>query len=614
MKIKKGFLWILCALLVLMNICISASAQESGTELAVLSTTDMHGKCWEKNILTGTDVEQNMLRVSTAVKEMRQLYGDENVILIDNGDLFQGTPISEEYLRRSDIDDKESEVMAMCLKEIGYDVFVLGNHEFDFPWEHMSRVYEDLQKNDVAVLAANVYYDGSDGVHDAGENVFGTFVIREVTVNGHQHKIGILGLENTDVERGNSDGNYPGMIFSHPDNPDYDLGKEADHYISRMLDEGCEMIILSYHGGLGNTEMPLSFGVNTNDQGKHILESTDRLDLLVNGHDHSTEYSNSFVTDRAGRAVPVINGGGQGLAMAVFRLTEDQDGKLICEYESGRNLMLSDFEPDRELEEKVRPYADAVSAIMEEQIGNLSGKWDDLAGAYTEQSDTLDLISAAMMYVGTKRMTAKYKESGLKALEASTGLDHLDIDAVCSSVANAGFAVSEGCVTFLDTYGMYRFSNSILVIPMYGSELKAVMEENVRERLSASVINDEVCYFIDDPNSYLTFGGINFSYDLSRPEGEQVVIRGFSNGRPFEPDAVYLVAVNNYVLGNDGCGLRIFSKDDALWAQKEDDAGSNIRDIIREYITGLCENGGTITPDMFDWEWDISTSADPSEQ
>ena len=51
------------------------------TDVAILSTTDMHGKCWETNILYGTAEPHNMLRVSTAVKEIRNEFGEENVVL-----------------------------------------------------------------------------------------------------------------------------------------------------------------------------------------------------------------------------------------------------------------------------------------------------------------------------------------------------------------------------------------------------------------------------------------------------------------------------------------------------------------------------------------------------
>ncbi len=91
------------------------------------------------------------------------------------------------------------------------------------------------------------------------------------------------------------------------------------------------------------------------------------------------------------------------------------------------------------------------------------------------------------------------------------------------------------------------------------------------------------------------------------------MIEGFANGRSYDPETVYLVTVNNYILGNDQCGLRRFSTEDALWAQMTDDAGGTIQDSIREYITDRCADGGTITPEDFSWNWYITWSADPAD-
>ena len=77
---KPGLLkcWILILILLILPGCRSGSHQPAGseslkaeTDLIILSTTDMHGKCWETNILTGTPENHNMLRVSTAVQEIR---------------------------------------------------------------------------------------------------------------------------------------------------------------------------------------------------------------------------------------------------------------------------------------------------------------------------------------------------------------------------------------------------------------------------------------------------------------------------------------------------------------------------------------------------------------
>ncbi len=75
----------------------TSTMEEAFTDVVLLSTTDMHGKCWETNVLSGNEEKNNMLRVSRAAADLREEYGAENVILVDNGDTFQGT----RYLRSS---------------------------------------------------------------------------------------------------------------------------------------------------------------------------------------------------------------------------------------------------------------------------------------------------------------------------------------------------------------------------------------------------------------------------------------------------------------------------------------------------------------------------------
>ena len=186
------------------------------TDFAILSTTDEHGKCWDTNVLTGSAVTNSLLKVSAAVDSIRDTYGDDNVLVIDNGDLYQGTPVASyqilqlaQYLSSGSTAGLNSNLldngsfrtvnpMALCLKYIGYDAAVLGNHELNFGWNAMSSIYNYLQNDNatygaVPVLAANLYWDGSDGVHTAGTNAFTPWISKEITVGGETFKIGILG-------------------------------------------------------------------------------------------------------------------------------------------------------------------------------------------------------------------------------------------------------------------------------------------------------------------------------------------------------------------------------------------------------------------------------------
>lgn len=70
MKFKYPIL-VLAVCLALWAVCFPSSgcAEDASTELVILSTTDMHGKCWETNLMTGGKVTANMLRVATAVRQ-----------------------------------------------------------------------------------------------------------------------------------------------------------------------------------------------------------------------------------------------------------------------------------------------------------------------------------------------------------------------------------------------------------------------------------------------------------------------------------------------------------------------------------------------------------------
>lgn len=584
------------------------------TDVAVLTTTDMHGKCWDTNVLTDAAEKNNMLHVSTAARQFREKYGAENVLLIDNGDLFQGTAVSEiQLLDYISGNSKEPPAMALCLAEIGYDAFVLGNHEFNYDWKPMRNIYTWIEKQGIPVLAANVVYDGSGPDHKQGENAFTPYIIKTIAVGGREHKIGILGLENTDIERWDLPVNYPELQFVHPGNEEFSIAREAEPYLAEMRAEGCEFIIVSYHSGIGNGEGELRYSTNSDNQGLRLVRETEDIDLLILGHDHSGGYSGSYEMNRADEPVLIVNGGGQELTKTVFRFSENESGKLAWEILESGNLNLGDFGTDSALEEKILPYVQRAEAVVQAPAGTVAGDWDQSSDYYTGQTDTIDLVSAAMIEISGKRLAEEYGGDDPAALGIE-GLDHLDVDMSMVSVGvNGSYVVSPGALSMKDAYRLVRFTNHTLVLPMKGSEILAVMEENAEKRLTARVMKGEAyIYTIGDNNTNIIFGGADFSYDMSKPAGERVIFEGFANGRPFEKDAVYLVAVSNYILGNEHCGLRDYGEEDTVWPGQGTEREEVIQDTIAEYIRDRCAEDGTLTPDAFGWHWSAGYSADPA--
>ena len=589
----------------------AAAGTSEYTDVVILSTTDMHGKCWETNLLSDAPEPHNMLRVSTAVREFREAYGEDHVLLIDNGDLIQGTPLSEHSV--TGLDENLSAgppVMPLCLSEIGYTAFIPGNHEFNYSWTVMRAVYDWLEENGVPVISANFCYDGTAEGTKAGENVFAPYIIRTVTVNGHAHRIGILGLENTDTTRWDLPDHYPGMQFAHPGNDNCSMAEETDLFIPEMKEAGCEFIIVSYHGALGTADKDLVFGVNSEDQGLRIVKNSRDIDLLITGHDHSTSYSDQAYPNAEGRKITVVNGGGQELTHTVFRFREDENGSLTWEMLESSNISLDEYEPDEALQQIVKPYADEGESYVMQPAGTAVGEWDENRRFYIEQTDTIDLVSKICMDMTTRRLAEKAEKEGAGTIMQKAGSDHLDVDMSMTSVVSDNYVVTAGPVSFRNIYSLYRFSNTIAVLPMTGEQIRAVIEENAANRLTARVHDGEVFkYPAGDMYTNIVFGGLDFVYDMAMPAGERVQIEGFANGRAFEAEKVYLVAVNNYILGNENCGLRIFSTDDAIWSQGKDDSGRSIQDLIGEYLLLMQKEKGGVSPEDFNWHWEIVYSA-----
>ena len=580
----------------------AAEEKEAYADIAILSTTDLHGKCWDTNVLTGSGEKNNILRISTAVNEIREKYGKENVLLIDNGDLYQGTQVSEYQLIQRHLDQSDAPlVMALCLKEIGYTASVPGNHEFNYPWEVMSENYRWLEENGVPVLAANICRDGTEMGTNAGDSAFTPYLIREITVNGHAHKIGILGLESCDIPKWDLPYHYPGLQFVHPGNSDFSMTEEVNLFLPEMKAQGCEFIIVSYHGGLGEPAgTELVYGVSTANQAQRMIMESHDIDLMINGHDHTTDYSGSMIANADGREIPLVNGGGQELTCTVFRFTEDGDGKLVWKILETGDLDPSGFAVDERLQELVRPYAEMAERYVTQPLGTAEGEWDENRLFFREQTDSMDLIARACIQMTTRRIAEMAEDTGEQALMAKAGTDHLDTDiSILNCKVSGNYVMRAGPISLKDIYRLSRFSNKVLVIPMTGEQIRAVMEETAAGRLSVRVHDGEVFYYTKGHrNTHLMFGGMNYTCDMARPDGEKIVIKGFANGRSFDPDRIYLAAVSDYVLGNEQCGLRDFSVDDAIWRQT-DGNGEAIQNLIADYIILQ----GRVTPAEFSWTW-----------
>ena len=600
----KRSLAMLCVLAMLVGILPLAFAAEGETsEFVVLSTTDMHGRCWDTNILNDTGMNNSMLNVATAVAKLRETYG-ENVVLIDNGDTYQGTPVStlqiSEYTQGTTTDPNP---MAISLKYIGYDLANLGNHEFNYAWDTMADIYDYLQteeegKSALPTVCANLYYED-------GTNVMTPYITKTVKDSkDNDVKIAILAFVTPDCTRWDVPDNYPGMRFSHPDNPALSIRWEAEKWLAEIEEnEAPDFVIVAFHSGLGskNADEDLEYGVNTENQVYSMIAGTTGIDMVIAGHDHSEGYSNNKYENADGEEVLVVNGGGNSLTTSVF--TIDGEGNITLK--SSKNDKLSNYAADAGLKELLKPYADAASEYVNETCGTAIGDWNTTTKFYLEQSDTMDLIGRAQMAQGSIHLAEKYDtEEKVAALFAETGLTDLVVDASSTSVViNGTYNVQAGDLSMKDIYRMYKYDNSLYLMPVTGAQLRGFLEFNAATHLRVNTASGEAVFGTTGDNfTNPIFYGLDFKYDMSREEYDRIIDLKFSDGREVVDEEVYIFAVNNYHLGNASGPFSEYGPEDCIWSQTDDMGGGFVQDLIAEFIKAETEANGGVSPAPSNWE------------
>ena len=583
---------------------LAADKKSDTFTLGIYSTTDMHGKCYDLNPITGKEVTNSYLKVATAMKAERE--ANDGTILIDNGDIIQGTPIISYNMN---MEGGKDNPMAICLRYIGYDALVLGNHEFNFS-QDVQQIFYDMLSDEtdrypgtpVDVVCAN-YIDVK-----TQEPKMDPYKVMTFQVGGKDFKVGILGLENVNVPNWDLPSHYEGADFVHADNAERSYAYEWVNFWQKELreEQKCDFVIVSAHSGEGGDAVgagdqgavgDVSAEFNKENQVAHLIQNTTGIDMVVAGHNHVPGVSTFQNAD--GKDVPVVNGGTSTLTKTV--VTIKKDGSFTIG--QSENLDLTGYENDAGLKALMEPYYERTVPFVNEEIGTLSGDWDSVTDLFHMESDTMNLVHEAQLW--------------------ATGADV----SLASPVANKDFCISQllgnkakGPISLKDCYSFYKYDNNLLyMVEMTGRQLKDWLEDCVKDYTVAE-------------DGTITGGGFGtdqlygISYDvyLGNPEGVRVANLVYQ-GKPVTAEQTFKVAVNSYRLSANAAGDEYgwyavtgitMGSDKVLWdgsvSEEFGSIGGSVTLIIAEYIKALTAQGKEITPPepRSLWTLNAATSAE----
>ncbi|WP_395360074.1 bifunctional metallophosphatase/5'-nucleotidase [Streptomyces sp. YH02] len=544
----------------------------------VMGTTDLHGNVFNWDYFTDKEFDDKahndvgLAKISTLVDQVRKEKGRRNTLLIDAGDTIQGTQLSYYYAKVDPITARRGPVhpMAQAMNAIGYDAAALGNHEFNYGIPVLRKFEEQC---DFPLLGANAL--------DAKtlRPAFAPYSMHRLrTPHGKDVKVAILGLTNPGIaiwDKANVSGR---MVFPG-------LEEQAAKWVPKLRSMGADVVVVSAHSGSSGTS---SYG----DQLPHIenaaglvAEQVPGIDAILVGHAHTEIPEYRVKNKETGKDVVLSEPlkWGQRLTLFDFDLVWEK-GCWTVEKVAAQVLNSNTVAEDPEITGLLGDEHKKVVAYVNQIIGTSTAAMTT-ADAPWKDEPIIDLINVV-------------QAETVKAALAGGAHGALPVLSQASCFSRTA-RIPAGQVSIKDAAGLYPFENTLEARLMTGAQLKDYLEFSARYYVqtpagapvdTAKLTNADG---IPDYN-YDAVSGLTYDIDIARPAGSRIVNLSFE-GRPLDPAARFVLAVNNYRASGGGAFPHIAGAQQ-LWANSDE-----IRNTIIQWVKAK----GTVDPSLFasvDWK------------
>ncbi len=505
----------------LIFIILFACAREKKQSLTILVTTDVHGVILPYDFIEKKDIDYSLAGVSTYVNKARD--ENESVILLDNGDNLQGQPPVYYY---NFIDTVSPHLNAEAMNFMRYDAGTVGNHDI----EAGHSVYDRLIKEyNFPLLAANAVNKLT------GEPYFKPYVI----MKKKGIKVAVFGLITSSVPTWLSPELYSGMEFR-------DLVETAKHWMPVILNEKPDLVVGLFHsgwddnnGGAGNSGTHNEIGSGT------VAREVPGFDIIFCGHNHNLV--NKKIVNSEGDTVLILEGGSRSehIARADIVFTSKLSSPNRRKTLKGSLIDVNRYEADPLFISRFAGQKKAVLNYVDKRIATFESSVTS-RDSYFGSSPFVDMIHSIQL-----------------------DITHADV----SFAAPLSFDVKipSGPVTTGDMFKLYRFENMLYTMSMTGMEIKKYLEFSYADWFNTMHGPDDLllkfrldkkgkpelvngkAWLKNQPYNFDSAAGIDYIVDVSKPEGKRIFIKSFSDGRPFDMNKTYMVAINSY-RGNGGGG------------------------------------------------------------
>jgi len=403
----------------------SAALEPDMACISILHTTDLHGHILPTSDYDGTTDLGGLARCVTQIQRWRRQ--NPNSILIDAGDVYQGTDVS---LRN------KGGLMIDLFNHLNYDAWVIGNHEFDWGIEPF---HDALQKSAMPVLAANLLSEGiSAGAFQDGRHPMAKvqpMMVKEIL----GIKVAIIGITTPGMSFWLPREFTPGLEFPHPIEP-------VRGAIAKAKRDGADAILVTGHMGL----KPRIGGDDFANTVMALTSEFPDIAVFIAGHTHQA------IPSRLTNGVLFTQADHFGIHVGRVDLLFDRSSKKLLHREAICELMDNRFHPDHVVISRAGGQLDESEATLAQSIGELKETLYG-RGRNGRPSEIEKLIGASISESLSER--------------------HIVVDGVIHGVFDENTKLAAGPITVNDIWNILPYENFIVTAMLSPDEIKAVMEE-----------------------------------------------------------------------------------------------------------------------------------------
>lgn len=518
MDIKKIKLLALSMLLAL-SVCIfSGCGGEKGQQdIVVLYTNDVH-----------CAVDENIGYAGLAAYEKQMEEETPYVTLVDCGDALQGDAIGS---------ISQGEYLVDIMNEAGYDLAVLGNHEFDYG---MERLAELMEMSDAQYLGCNIQYTGN------GEGALTELKPYEIVSYGDT-KVAFVGVSTPESIVKSTPAYFTDengeIVYSFCGESGEALYSNVQETVDQCREEGADYVVALTH--LGDDEASEPF------RSTDMISGTSGIDAVLDGHSHSV-IDCDMVKNKEGKEIP-LSSTGTGLEN-IGQLTITPDGDVTTQ-------LVSDYEDkDADMEAFIADIQSEYEHELEQVVA------DSDVELTTESEDGVRLIRNRETNLGDFCADAYRQIAGTDIAFVNGGGIRANLPA--------------GDITYGDILAVHPYGNHLCVVEATGQEILDALEMGSRSTMAETGAGEDA---VGESGGFLQVSGLRYTIDTSVDSTVKVdkdgmfvscgqqrrvknveVLQDDGSYEPIDANETYTLASHDYMLRQGGDGFTMFTDNETV--------------------------------------------------